>query len=79
MYATGWQGHRALHYGPGTGGLAACHNQFGRVLEEEGQVLMPEEVARVREGRALCILDGSVLEKPRVRSWRGCRPCAAGA
>ncbi len=44
------------------------------LLEEEGQVLMLEEAARVREGRALCILDGSVLEKPESTKLEGLSP-----
>jgi Transposase DDE domain. len=44
------------------------------LLEEEGQIVMLEEAARVAEGRALCILDGSVLEKPESTKLEGLSP-----
>lgn len=44
------------------------------LLEEEGQIVMLEEAARVREGRALCILDSSVLEKPESTKLEGLSP-----
>jgi hypothetical protein len=46
----------------------------GDHLLEKGRVLMEEEAPRVREGRALCILDSSVAEKPESKELEGLSP-----
>lgn len=43
-------------------------------LLAQGQAQVEEEAARVPEGRALCILDGSVLEKPESMVAEGLAP-----
>jgi hypothetical protein len=43
-------------------------------LLREGSRVVEAEAARVDEGRALCILDGSVLEKPESASLEGLSP-----
>jgi hypothetical protein len=43
-------------------------------LPEQGRTQVAREAARVPEGRALCILDGSVVEKPESRQAEGLTP-----
>src|SRR5919199_591488 len=43
-------------------------------LLSQGQECVAAEAGRVAEGRALCILDGSVLEKPESAVAEGLRP-----
>jgi len=43
-------------------------------LLEQGKERVEEEAARSPEGRALCILDGSVLEKPEAAKMEGLMP-----
>ncbi|HZS00149.1 MAG TPA: transposase [Chloroflexota bacterium] len=47
---------------------------IGRYLLRQGQARVLEEAARVPEGRALCILDGSVVEKPESVEADGLAP-----
>jgi hypothetical protein len=46
----------------------------GDHLLEEGMLLMLEEARGVPEGRALCVLDSGVLEKPESREMEGLCP-----
>jgi len=47
---------------------------IAQYLLEQGRAQVEQEAARVPEGRALCILDGSVLEKPESVQAEGLTP-----